>query len=287
MFKTIAAFLTAVVMSGIAFAEDAQTGEDSSSNRQQTLEGSKSRWSGQFNLTYSGSSLDHPFSEEAPNPGHDVPPPLVTLSGTFSARYRIDSKTTAGLGTGIMTETPFQGPKNTSAADPYVDIARSFQIGALHNYVDFQYGLWTSHEYYSEYGYRQSFSFLFDSSYAFSFGLTTGLSLLFDKNLFATGEDWDESQQTSYDYVVNPYLEYAVNEIVNLRASAGAMGLHDKDLPGTFTYHHPDIYQTIGVGVAITKSVFFYVYLKARPYSGHDVTNENTVAGFNTIINLL
>lgn len=140
--------------------EAAEQAEETKNNRMKTEEGSKSPLSGQFNLTYSGSSLDHPFSEYAPNPGGLEVPPLVTLSGTVSARYRIDKKTTTGVGTGVTTQTPFQGPKNTTVANPYLDIARSFRWGAIQNRADFQITLWTEAQLHDDYGQRLGFSFI-------------------------------------------------------------------------------------------------------------------------------
>ena len=262
-----------------------QKDADMNNKRMQTLEGSKSRWSGQLQFNYSGSTFNHPFSREAPNPGHSVPPPVVTLDGTFSARYRIDDKTTAGLGSGVTTQTPFQGPKNTSLADPYVDVAKSYKVGPIYNRSDLQFTVWTNHQYHSDYGYRQGVSLTNESFYEFPIGLTAGVALELDYNVFAEG-DYPKDQQPLWDVAFDPYFEYSINDTFNLRSVIGIADYKNKDKLGTDRFYHPSVYQTFGLGIAATKSVFVYVYAKAYPYRNKPVAADNTLFGFSTIINL-
>ena len=254
--------------------------------RMKTLEGSKSPWSGQFQMSYSGSSIDHPFSELAPNPTHEPQEPLVTLSGVVAVRYRLDPKTTVGLGSGIVTETPFQGPKHSTLSDPQVDIARSFTLGPLHNRVDATLVQYTNHQYYNEYGYRQELSLALESFHEFSSGLTIGLQLATEGNTFATGGDYPKAQQVDYMLAVAPYFEYTLNSTFNLRSVIGIVDNHLRDKPDPKVYQHPNVYQTFGLGISVTKAVFVYCYAKAQPYSGEAMTVKNTTAGFSTIINL-
>ena len=271
--------------STIKAAGEAGADSEMQNKRMQTLEGSKSAWSGQFQLQYTGSSLNHPFSSEAPNPGHLVPPPLVTMAGTFSSRYRINDKTTAGIGTGITTQTPFQGPKNSTLADPYCDIARSFRLGILHSRFDAMYTQFTNHQYYNDYGYREGFTFVDESFVETSFHLTVGLALQMDANIFAKGQ-YDESQQTVWDIAADPYFEYALTDTINLRSVVGIINYKNKDLVGTDRFSHPKVYQTFGLGVAATRSFYIYAFAQAFPYSQKHMAMDNTNFGFSTIINL-
>ena len=265
-------------------AESGET-QEMKNKRMQTLEGSKSRWSGQFQLNYSGSTLRHPFSRDAPNPGRLVPPPVVTIGGNFSARYRVDEKMTAGLGTGITTQTPFQGPKKTSLSDPYLDLARSFKFGALHNRAVVQLTQYTNYQYYHDFGYRQGLGLSNESFYESSFGLTTGLALQLDYSRFAAGA-YDKSQQTLVGLGTFPYLEYAINDRLNFRTVVGILHYKNEDLLGTDRFQRASVYQTFGLGIAATKSIFVYAYVRAIPYDDKPVTRDNTIAGFSTIINL-
>jgi hypothetical protein len=273
------------------------TGE--SNNREKTLEGSKSPFSLQFNMTYSGSSINHPFSADVPNPGNQVPPPLATLSGTFSGRYRIDDKTTVGLGAGLTTYTPFEGPKNTSVSDPYVDIARSYKLGPIHNRADFQNTLWTDNQN-NSLGWRYGLTLTNEAFYEFPFGLTVGGLLEVDYNFFSGAAKYQgvippnvaanigtsgtfQENQMKYDLYTDPYFEFALSDRVNLRSVIGIPWYHTESTVGFLKGQ--SVYQTLGVGVQVIQPWFIYVYVQAYPYQ--QLTSSSTTFGFNTIFNIL
>lgn len=261
-------------------------------NRLKTLEGSTSPLSGQVSIGYAGSSLNHPFSENAPNPGNMQPPPLVTMSGTVALRYRFDKTTTLGIGTGITTQTPFQGPKNTTISDPYIDLAHSYDLGGsgfIKGRSDIQFTAWTNSSYREDYGYRWGVTASNEAYHAFDFGLTTGLVFVFDYNSFATdptGDTYPLAAQTTYDYYLDPYFEYTLSKRVNLRSVIGIGFVHSRLIEDTLTVSRPKVYQTIGVGIAATNSLFIYPYLQFFPLSG-EFSTSNTLIGFSLILNVL
>ena len=265
--------------------------DDTTNNRMKTLEGSRSRFSGQFNISYQGSTISHPFSDTAPNLSGITPPPLVTLSGLVSARYRIDAVTTTGIGTGITTQTPFQGPKNTTVSEPYMDIARTYTFNKIHNRADFQVTLYTSDEYHNQFGYREELSISNESSYLFPFGLTVGFLLELDYNFFsgsstystATATNAVLSNQTQWDLITDPFFEYTLTRSLNLRTVIGIQSYNNRNLASDFALVHPSIYETLGVGCQILPSWFIYPFVQFFPGK---VESANTVVGFNTIINL-
>ena len=263
-----------------------EKGEDAiKNNRLATLEGSKSPFSGQLQFAYSGSSIDHPFSESAPNPSGIAPPPLVTLSGTGSVRYRIDPHTTTSVGTGITTQTPFQGPKNTTVADPYVDIARSYRVGPVQGRASFAFTYWTNDQYRNELGYRTEYSLANEAFYEWDFGLTTGLAFNLDANTFAS-QNYSQAvraNQFTHQFQFTPYLEYKLTDILNFRTVVGIPFQHTRGLDGFFTFNRPLAYQTFGVGVAATKWLFVYPYLQFFPGK---MAVDQTILGFSAIVNL-
>jgi hypothetical protein len=255
-------------------------------NRAKTLAGSKSPWSFQLNFSYSGSSIDHPLSEEAPNPGNQVPVPLVSFSGTISGRYRLDANTTVGLGIGLTTYQLFEGPKNTSLSNPYADIARTFKIGPFKSRADFQLGIYTDHQNSDIDGAILGPTLTDETYYTFGFGLTAGLFLEVDYNFFKSNPigQYPTDQQTEWDFFTDPYFEYSLSKRVNLRSVIGIGSLHNNNQPGSWALFHPKIYQTFGVGVAALDSVFIYTFLQVPNYN--DVSDKTVIFGFNTIINL-
>jgi hypothetical protein len=256
--------------------------EETTNARMKAVEGSKSPFSGQFNITYSGSSVNHPFSKEAPNPGQLPVPPLVSISGTVSARYRMDKKTTAGVGTGVLN----QGFKTTSVSDPYADIAHSFRWGPIQNRADFQFTLWTQDQLHKGYGQQLGLSAVDEAFYEWSFGLTTGLAFEIDVNTFSGDSKFDavSAGQVSYDIYPEPYFEFKLSNRVNLRSVLQIGFEHTRNL-SSMKFTGDRVGQTFGVGISATDWLFLYPYVKGVPYSG-TFGVKTTVVGLNTIINL-
>jgi hypothetical protein len=299
---SIALISAGIALSGVnkAFADDsdqkpkptasgtASVMDESQNNRQNTLEGSKSPFSLQFNLTYNGSTINHPFAKEVPNPELSVPPPLVSLSGTFSGRYRLDPSTTVGVGAGITTYQPFQGPKNTSVANPYTDLAHSWKLGVIKNRADFQVLFNTDQQTFSDLGYRVGFTALNEAFYEFSFGLTAGLLLEVDYNIFSGDPKYAalsiEQNQTQWDFIADPYFEYALNDTFNLRSVIGLQSLNNRDRSGDFDLDHPPVYQSFGVGTQIAKPFFLYTYVSG---AWNNLGTDSVLFGMNAIFNIL
>ena len=279
---------------GAATESDPKSGEATESKpdwkldneRLRALDGSKSPWSGQFNATYSGSSLRHPFSAEAPNPGHTTPPPVVLMTGTFSGRYRFDPTLTAGLGTGLCTETPFQGPRHTRLADPYADVAKTFDFGLVRTRVDLSAKAWTNHQYRDVFGYRHGFSLYTDTFRQVDEHLTLGMTLNAYRNTFQEG-NYDARQQVDAQFFVDPFLEYRFNRTFNFRTVYAATASHTRAIKDDWTFNHPEDFQMVGLGMAPSRDVYFYLYLKVYPFGSQPVTPDHTVFAFNTIVNLL
>lgn len=261
--------------------------DESQNNRQKTLEGSKSPVSLQFNLTYSGSSINHPFASDAPNPGGQIPPPLVSVSGTFSGRYRLDPSTTMGAGLGITSYTPLQGPKDTSVANPYGDIAHSFKLGPVKNRADFQILFNTDKQTYKDLGYRVGLTALDEAFYEFSFGFTAGFLLEFDYNFFSDDPQYSvpgiPENQTQWDIITDPYFEYAINDTFNLRSVIGIQSLNNRDMHSDFAFYHPKIYQSFGVGTQVAKPFFLYTYVSGPWYN---LGTDTVLFGMNFIFNI-
>jgi hypothetical protein len=271
-------------------AELAKEAEDAEfkNNRMNTAAGSRSPFSGQLSFGYSGATLSDPFSKNAPNPGKLKVPPVVSFSGSVSARYRINRVTTTGVGIGILN----QGWKNTTVADPYIDIARSFRVGAIQSRASFSTTLITNRQN-KDLGQVLNFGIADEAFYEFSFGLTAGLAFSLDYAVFqavtsgpnAGDPDLLGSQET-YTLGASPYFEYSLTDKIGLRSVIGIYFAHNRAQDGTFTMYQPRIYQTLGVGIANIPGMFLYPYVRMYPYNKGTFTFANTAYGISAIINL-
>jgi hypothetical protein len=272
-----------------AVPSEEEVEEGNENKRVRTLEGSPSRYSGQFDLTYFGSTINDPLSEHVPNSGKMAVPPVSSLTGTASLRYRIDYHTTAGVGVGLTTQTPFQGPKRTTVANPYVDLAHSFRIGPIPNRSDLRARLYTDARLHQDYGEGTGFSALDEAYYRLNFDLTCGITLAAEYNTFINAPIYEKTfvhrGQVAYDFRAEPYFEYPISKKTSLRSVVGFRWDHTRALANPFSFYSPLVYQTLGVGIAFTRAQFLYVYLRGYPYSGN-LGVKTTTLGFNAIINM-
>lgn len=250
--------------------------------RLKTLDGSKSPFSGQFNLGYSGASIQKPWSDEVPNPGNEQPPPLSTLSGTVSARYRMDPRTSIGVGTGLQVFSPFNKFTGFSISDPYLDLGRSYKLGPIQGRSSASVTFYTNDQSRNEFGYRWGFGVSNEAFYEFPFGLLTGLSLSGTFNTFADGNYPGQVGQPAFSFNAAPYLEYKINDTFNLRSVTGFQFYKFQGAAG-FPLTRIPVYQTVGLGIAATDSMFFYPYIR---YFFRRLTTADTTFGFTAIINL-
>jgi hypothetical protein len=264
-----------------------QDSQEAQNNRMRALEGSKSKWSAQIQAAYSGSTIDHPFSADAPNPGGLNPPPVVSASALIQGRYRINKDQSFGLGGGVTGETPFQGVKNVTLSDPTADWALSSQFGSLHNRFDVVGQIYTAN-YEIKYGYARGVSLVDDLLYNFASGLTVGLTSEVDYNAFSTdkadGVDV-RAIQKDYNLGIFPVVEYKLSKRLNLRSVMGFQFEHDRNLDG-WTLIAKRIYQTAGIGVSATDDLFFYLYALFYPSPIAGLSHNETSVGFSAIINL-
>ena len=268
--------------------DEVEKAEATKNNRMRALEGAQSPWSLQAQLSYSGSTIQTPFDEFAPNPGGDNPPPVVKLSGLIQTRYRFDETRSFGAGAGITTETPFQKPTNTTVSDPTFDYAMSSNWGGAHNRVDLTATVYTNN-YETKYLYAYGLTLADDLLYQVGeSGLTFGLSSLIYGNAFR-GETVDgvdvRAVQTDYGLGLYPLAEYQMTKKLNLRSVVGFQYEHVRDM-AALSLREKRIYQTLGLGVSITENFFTYFFALFYPSPLNGIRNEETSVGFSAIINV-
>ncbi|MEN9835792.1 MAG: hypothetical protein RL011_1985 [Pseudomonadota bacterium] len=269
-----------------ADTKDAPSAPVIKNERMRALDGSKSPWSGQFNLNYSGAPLRNPLSAEAPNPGNILPAPVVLMTGSFAVRNRLDSQTTMGLGAGIGTETPFQGPKNTRASDPYIDIARRYSLGPVMVRAGVSAKFYTNHRYRDVNGYLNGFGFFSDSVVEAFPNATLGLILNGYVNTFQESSKFRRQNQVETQFYIDPVFEYRFNEIINFRTMTAFTYAHTRELSPRYKYRRNPDFQQVGFGITAAQGLYFNVYAKMFPFGNDPVTLDNTSLGMSMILNL-
>ena len=94
-------------------------------------EGSLSRFSLRFNLSYSGPPVGDLSAREQPNPDGTVSVTATAITGSAGLRYRFDSQRSISLTTGLSNQYPFREGNRFDASNPYFSFSSAFRLGEV------------------------------------------------------------------------------------------------------------------------------------------------------------
>ena len=93
--------------------------------------GSLSRYSLKFNMTYAGPTVTDLSEKDQPNPDGTIGSFQTALSGTMGARYRINSRSTIGISTGLKAIHPFHGMERIDLSNPILNYDYSTRVADI------------------------------------------------------------------------------------------------------------------------------------------------------------
>lgn len=263
--------------------------------------GSKSKWSLSSALGYSGGSVETPLSDIRPNiSGTTGALTKSVLEGSISTKYNMNMQNSLSAGVGVRWITPLQGNAKRSgdqfdASNPYLTYQRLYKFSGIQSVLQVTPTAYTNSNLLRE-GYVGSLAVSQDMIYEVG---ATGLSL----GLYAwvQGATYNKSgplgspndkdymadmreDQSDYGGGLDPFLEYQFNDKVNLRTVCNLWNyehIRNEGRPTTFRWDK--VYQSVGVGLSITRDIFVYPNLQFLP---DNIRADRTNVGLNTNINV-
>jgi hypothetical protein len=257
--------------------------------------GSLSRWSGNYSLNYNGGSLTKPLAAQRPNivDGADALT-LQYFTANVGLRYRLTALNSLTLATGVFMNTPFNSTIKTRDAalknefkktkqdltvnDPnliYTNLANIYGFQIVNTVTP---TLITNSQQRHQ-GYRASY----DVS-------STWMKVINKSNLTLgaafewTGYSFDKTNKSLATNVwqLYPIAEYIINETFNLRTLWGwQVYQQTRDMKWT-NYEKRTVYQSLGVGISLTRDVFLYPNIQFIP---SDIRGDRTNIGLSAYIN--
>jgi hypothetical protein len=250
--------------------------------------GSKNKYSMSLSLAYQGGTIEQPLGKERPEIYGDPETRAFTdISGGIDARYRMTPNDSLSLGAAVAILTPFGGSfsdteERTEINNPKLTYTRAFKVGETQNNFKtwFTYGTqesWDQVNLASQFGVSHTILTTIKSA-----PLTLGTTLQVIRNNYS-----NEVATVRNAYVVGlyPFLEYAFNDTYSFRTVFGYFNWRmrdEADTDGFFAFRAPS-YQSIGVGVSITRDVYLYPNIQFLP---EDADLEKTNVGLSTTINI-
>lgn len=272
-------------------------------NKLRAESGSKSRLSIASTLTYNGGTVSNPFGTERPdittvNGISDV----SDIEGGVNIKYNITTKDSLILGETIRYITPINSLTQVPAGyggqkfdnfNPQLLYQRIYKLGGWQAYVQVGPQLWTQTDL-TAFGYLGEMSVYNAMAYDikgtnFTVGFETGALYNWFRNPQAYPDlqmsiDDVRSASTDYQVFAYPYVEYRINDKLNIRTVCMWFSVeHTLEDPAFNIWKKDKAQQSVGVGISITRDVFLYPNIQFIP---DEVRPRQTNVALATDINL-
>lgn len=258
--------------------------------------GSLSKWSGAMFFNYQGGSLANPTQPERPNivNGADALT-LQNFRGEIGIRYRLSDLDSLSMSTGLFMTTPFHSSISTSnqslkenfdenhqkitVADPFLKYTHVDKFQSWQSVSTFRPTLITNSQQKNA-GYNSSYYFA--QTFMHDLG-KTGFSYggLFSATFYTfNNENQDLSSNVLGFY---PSAEYIINDIYNIRTIFGFQVYEQYRSMNSDTWVKRKVYQSIGLGISISRDVFLYPNIQFIP---SDIRLDRTNIALSANINV-
>jgi hypothetical protein len=254
--------------------------------------GSMSKFSMSGSIGYTGASIKAPFGDERPNP-NGLPGNYATyFSGSVSARYRLDKfrSITAGVSFlkylpstytysigGVTTPRPTKDEISNPSIS-YNEVLKGDGYVQTKSYSITKYTKESTLD--TGWSWDLSYSTAFYWSNVKGTNFTLGFSFsayheLFNREIYDDYKGQFSTGVDDYGFGIYPFAEYQLTDRVSLRTVVGQAWYHDVGNANWNNFKRLKLYQTFGVGIAITDLIYMYNYVKFYPVLN---INKNTEA---------
>ena len=246
--------------------------------------GSLSQYSVKFNLSYYGPPIGDIENSMQPNPDGSIGNRSTALSGSISGRYRLNNKSTLGLGTGLKVLAPFHGAEQTDVNNPYLNYDRNDRSGNLQMRNSFGVSAITTPDYR---GVGQYGTLSYDSSFVYNLGYSGfAVGIDFGPSVFLYERDYQASDKKASRYFIGafPQVKYNMTDKLNMYTSLAFTYQNLRSVDNEFALQNQTLSGRLGLGYAVTKTIYFAPYLNFYP---DDLKTESTTFSFATIFSVL
>lgn len=256
--------------------------------RLRAAEGSLSKWSISTFWNYQGGSVNDPTEPERPNivNGGNVQT-LQSLSGEVGVKYRLTKLDSLTFSTGVFMTTPFhseiddnsplkpafdENSRKLNIQDPFLKYSHLDKIFGIQSISTVQLKAITNNQL-AERRFRSELminqNFMKDVGQT---GFSYGAALI---GYFYDFRDSVKQNGLTEQLVgIYPQAEYVINDIFNVRTVFGWQVYENVRGQPSDTYTKRKVYQSVGLGISMTRDLFFYPNIQFIPSNiRDDVTN--------------
>ncbi len=227
--------------------------------------GSLSRYSLKFNVTYSGPTLTDLSEKDQPNPDGSIGSFQTALGGNMGARYRINSKSTFGVSTGLKAIHPFHGAERIDLSNPSLTYDYSARVAnvqmknspgfVLRTVPDFtkvgQYGMLLDNH-----------SLVYDLGFS---GFSIGTDMAVGVFLYNREYQVSDGKSARYSFEFNPNLKYNFSDKLSLITSSNISLWNPRGRSDQYALLNKAVNQKLGLGYAYQRDVYLNPFLTFYP----------------------
>lgn len=266
--------------------------------------GSKSRFSLASQLSYMGGSVDKPLAEDRPNISATTGSTNKALiGGQASVKYTIKGQHSLLAGVGLRWIAPLsmKSPRNYDgerfdADNPYITYQYISKWRGIQSVLQVQSGFYTNSNLVRQ-GYVSNLVVQMQNMYQVpDTRLTLGLAWMvmgaYYNKSGPLGDPSDtenyiadvRSNQSDYAFNIDPVLEYQFNDRYNFRTVTNLWNYeHLRSEARATTFKFDKVYQSVGLGIAVTRDIFLYPNVQFLP---DDIRIDRTNVALTSFINI-
>lgn len=263
--------------------------------------GSKSKYSFSTRLDYTGGSFTRAFGVQRPDlsgvPGNQTE---TSASIGLDGRYRMTKNDSVTLGTSFAMMTPFQGNVGDTGTqlnvfDPNLAYNRAFAGLGLQQTASVILTVGTSKET-QDIDKNGSLTLSHNGLKEFKNGLSVGIATDLSYNSYNSAPGKSKNERTvapgyyggdrrqEWSLAFYPYGEYAINDRYAIRTVFGYLNFqHLYGDNNAFRLLKQKSYQSVGLGIAVTRDVYLYPNVQFVP---DNIRSDFTNLAFNATINI-
>ncbi|AHI04958.1 hypothetical protein BDW_02240 [Bdellovibrio bacteriovorus W] len=246
--------------------------------------GSLSRYSLKFSLSYYGPPVGDITNDRQPNPDGSIGNNDTAITGSISGRYRIDSKSAIGVGTGMSSLTPFHGSKRTDIKTPFISYDRNARLQTVQMRNSYSASFTTVQEYLDvgqvgTVGYNNNLVYNLGNS-----GFAVGLESSFSG--FVYNRDYEKSDRSAGRYYLGfyPQVKYNLTDKIDIYSSLAVSFTNPRAREDVWTLHNRTLSGRLGSGFALTRDVYISGFLNYYPTQ---LKADSTTISLSTVFSIL
>lgn len=242
--------------------------------------GSLSRYSLKFNLSYTGPTLADMSEKDQPNPDGSIGSFQTAIGGSMGLRYRINSKSTVGLSTGLKAIHPFHGMERFDVSNPSLTYDYSTRVWDMQMKNSPGFVLRTVPEFKNvgQYGMLlDNHSIVYDLGAS---GFAVGVDMAVGYFMYEREYIKKDGKAARYSFEFNPNVKYNFSDKLSVVTSSNISLWNPRGRSDQYALLNKSVNQRLGLGWAINRDTYLNPYFTFYPqhlaWSGVTM-NVNTI----------